>query len=285
MNCPACGYYNPQGQQACIHCALPLPLAAGDAVCAVHPEVKASGACSRCGTFGCGSCLTARGTDWLCANCLNRVGVLPWEERDTLGMWRAWWRTSVLMISSPGQALSSAQSDAPLGSSMLFALLSTIAGYLPTLASAALVFVPAALLGRSSTSAVPNAALMGLTGAAVLLFYAVMIFVMQLGSVMFVAALDHLGLMALGAQPKSYTVTVRAHALSMGPYLVGLLPFCSLYVFPLWSVVLRVIANMHLHKTTAGKATAAVLLPMVLLCGGVFALYVAVLALAVGFSR
>jgi len=259
-----------------------LPLAAGDALCAVHPEVKATGACSRCGTFGCGGCLTARGPDWLCATCLGRVGVLPWEERDTLGLWRAWWRTSVLMISSPGQALSSARAEAPLGSSMLFALLSTVVGYLPTLAAAALVMVPAALLGSSGTS---KAFTLGLTGGLVLLLYSVMIFVFQLVSVLFIAGLDHLGLMLLGAQPKSYAVTVRAHALSMGPYLLGLLPFCSLYVFPLWSVVLRVIANMYLHKTTAGKATAAVLLPMVLLCGGAFALYLAVFALAMSFAR
>lgn len=283
MNCPACGYYNPQGQLACIHCALPLPIAAGDAQCAAHPEVKATGACSRCGTFGCGNCLSARGRDWLCANCLARVGVLPWEERDTLGMWRAWWRTSVLMISSPG-VLSTAEPEASLGSSMLFALLSTIAGYVPTLACVGVVMVPSMLLGSLGASG-GKAALMGLTSIFVVLVYAVIIFVFQLGSVLFIAGLDHVGLLLVGAQPRSYTVTVRAHALSMGPFLVGILPICSIYVFPMWSVVLRVIANMHLHKTTAGKATAAVLLPMVLLCGGVFALYVAVVALAVGLSR
>jgi hypothetical protein len=99
------------------------------------------------------------------------------------------------------------------------------------------------------------------------------------------AGIDHLGLMLLGAKPKSYTVTVRANALSMGPYLVGLVPFCGFYVFFLWALVLRIIAIMYLHKTTAGRATAAVLLPVVLLCGGVFLLYAAVFALAAGFAR
>lgn len=287
MNCPACGYYNPQGQQSCFHCGLPLPIsAAGDAVCAVHPEVKATGACSRCGTFGCGSCLSARGNDWLCAQCLQRVGQLPWDERETLGLWRAWWRTSVLMISSPGVSLSTAQPDASLGSSMLFALLSTAAGYLPTFVTAALFMIPAMMFGADR----PNAGKLGGLGTAgivvgVLIFYAVVAFVTQMGGVLFLAALDHLALMVLGAQPKSYTVTLRAQALSMGPYLVGILPMCSWYVFPLWSVVLRIIANMYLHKTTAGKAAAAVLLPMFLLCGGFLALYFAVIALAVAGGR
>ena len=128
-------------------------------------------------------------------------------------------------------------------------------------------------------------ALASATGFIGVLFYAVVIFVCQLGLVLFLSGLDHLALMILGAQPRSFTVTVRANALAMGPYLVGLLPGCSWYVFPLWWMVLRIIANMYLHKTTAGKATAAVLLPLFLLCGGVFALYFAVIALAVSFGR
>ena len=119
----------------------------------------------------------------------------------------------------------------------------------------------------------------------VVVFYVVMILVFQLGGVLFVAGLEHVALMALGAQPRSYSVTVRASALSMGPYLLGLLPFCSLYVYPLWAVVLRIIALMSLHKTTAGKATAAVLLPIVLLCGGLVAFSAAVFALAANIGR
>lgn len=286
MNCPACGYYNPQGQQACFHCALVLPLPAGDAVCAVHPEVKATGACSRCGTFGCGACLSSRGNDWLCAGCLDRVSKLPWDERESLGLWRAWWRTSVLMISSPTQSLTTAEPDAPLGSSMLFALLSTAVGFGPTMVGYALMIVPMLIFGRAGRGVGDgNALLAAGTGVGVVLLYVVLLLGFQLGSVLFVAALEHLSLVLLGAKPKSYTVTVRAHALSMGPSLLGLLPFCSLYVFPIWSIVLRIIAHLHLHKTTAGKATAAVLIPFALLCGGVVAIYLAVFALAMNLSR
>ncbi len=284
MNCPACGYYNPPNQQRCSHCSLPLPIPAGDASCAVHPEVKATGACSRCGTFGCGTCLTARGSDWLCTLCLNRVSKLPWDERETLGLWRAWWRTSVMMISNPGLSLSTAEPDAPLGSSVLFALLSTCVGFGPTLVTYVLVLFPAMALSGQRFGATQLASGFGI-GLLVVLFYVGLLVAFQLGSLLFVAGLDHLGLMLLGAQPKSYSVTVRASALGMGPYLLGLIPFCSIYVFPLWSVVLRIIANMHLHKTTAGKATAAVLLPMLVFCGGVLALYLAVFALAMNFAH
>lgn len=263
-----------------------LPLPAGDALCAAHPEVKATGACSRCGTFGCGNCLSSRGDDWLCSQCLGRVSKLPWDERSSLGLWRAWWRTSVLMISSPTQSLTTAEPDAPLGSSVLFSLLSTAVGFGPTMLGYALIIVPMLIFGRANRGVGDgNWLLAAGTGVGVVLIYVVVLLAVQLGSVLFISGLDHLGLMLMGARPKSYTVTVRAHALSMGPYLLGLLPFCSLYVFPLWSVVLRIIANMHLHKTTAGKATAAVLIPFLLLCGGIVAIYLAVFALAMSVSR
>ena len=49
--------------------------------------------------------------------------------------------------------------------------------------------------------------------------------------------------------------------------------------------MLRIIALMHLHKTTPGKASAAVLLPVLLLCGGFIGLYVAVIALAMSIGH
>ncbi len=248
---------------------------------AVESEQKATGACSRCGTFGCGNCLSARGNDWLCADCLGRVGQLPWDERESLGMWRAWWRTSVLIISSPGQALSTAEPDAPLGSSLLFVLLSTVVGYGPSMFGYLVALVPMLLLSAKKGSPAEGLWVVPLGT----LVWAVFLLALQVGLSLFLSALDHLGLMLLGARPKSYSVTVRAYALSMGPYLLGLLPLCSLYVFPLWSVVLRIIANMSLHKTTAGKATAAVLLPIFLLCGGLVAFYAAVFALAANIGR
>lgn len=265
MHCPACGYYNPQGQETCFHCGLSLPRAAGtDAKCATHLDLAAVGACSRCGTFGCASCLTQRDQAWLCAACLSRLDTLPWDERERLGLWRAWWQTSVRMISSPTQTLSTVEADAPVGSSVLYALLSALVGFLPTVAIYALVLIPAFLFAPSKADAeVPLKVL----GPVLVVFYVVLLFATQVAGLFISAGLDHLALLVLGAKPRSFSVSLRAGALAMGPYLLGLMPFCSLYVYPLWALVLRVMALMHLHKTTAGLAAAAVFLPLVLLCG------------------
>jgi hypothetical protein len=250
---------------------------AGDALCALHPGVKAIGACTRCGTFGCAGCLSQHGDDWLCSGCQDRLTALPWDEREQLGLWRAWWRTSVLMISSPGQTLAHAPPDAPLGSSMLFIGLSTLVGFGPTFAIYLFGLGPLMVLMNIKARASDLNPILVVTGMAL---YMVVLLVLQVVGTLFFAALEHLSLMLVGAQPRGFGVSVRASALAMGPYLVGLFPLCSFYVFPLWSLVLRIFAHKALHQTTGGRATAAVLLPLVVLCGAFGMLYAAIIALA-----
>lgn len=283
MNCPACGYYNPPASVACAHCAAPLLASVGEALCAVHHGVQALGTCSRCGTFGCGVCLEQRDAGWQCTAC-RQLSSLPWDDRETLGVWRAWWRTSVRMISAPYQTLRSAQPDAPLGSSIFFAMLSAIVGLTPTMLFAAPYswFVNRAGAGDDLASAQLGRAIGSVLG--VLLAVAFML-AYHLGALFIFSALEHLALAAVGGQPKSFSVTVRAHALAMGCYLIGLFPLCSFYVYPVWAMVLRVFGMNVLHRTTPGRATAAVLLPVGLLCGGALALYAAVIALAMSFAR
>ncbi|MEW5737890.1 MAG: YIP1 family protein [Myxococcota bacterium] len=282
MYCQACGAYNPAGTSACLQCGALLAATVDPAgpKCRLHPETPAAGTCGRCGSFGCGVCLTQRGDQWLCSDCLGRVGTLPWDERESIGTWRAWWRTCVQLISSPTSTLESARSDGSFGGSVLFSLLSTLVGYGMTVGVLSLSVIPAMVLGAKRGEAGD------LTGVAIVLlgfvFYAVLILVVQMAILLVFAALDHVMLLMLGAQPKRYEVSVRANALAMAPALVGLVPLCGVYVWPLWAIVLRIIALMHLHKTTAGKAAAAVLIPTVLFCGLCGSLYFA--AFAAGLS-
>ncbi len=278
MNCPACGYYNPLGAQTCFHCSLALPVpAAGDARCARHAEVQATGACSRCGTFGCGQCLTSQGTDWLCPACVERSGVLPWDERETIGLWRAWWRTSLKLIAAPIQTLSTAQPEASLSSSALYVTLSSLFGFGATFLLYGVGFAVAIAFVPDKTDA----------GLFVGLYLGCVVFLLvsQVGGLFVVAGVDHLGLLLFGAGPRSYAVTARAYALSTAPYLVGLLPLCGFYVFPLWSLVLRVLANIHLHRTTPGRATLAVIAPTLIIFFVLAGLYVAFIALAASIGR
>ncbi len=269
MNCQACTAFNPDGVRICINCNALLPAsAAPDAPrCATHPDAVAAGPCGRCGTFACGKCLKPGGNQWLCEACFTRVSLLPWDERETLGTWRAWWRTCTRMISAPQATMQSAPAEGSLGSSLLYALLCSVVGYGPTFLVYALIFgVTAAATGDKSgafgDSGVPAVAMAG-----IFVGYAVVLTLGQAAAVFLTAALDHLGLVVLRANPKSYAVTVRANALALSPSLIGLLPLCSLYVFPLWSLVLRGVALSTLHQVPGWKAAVAILWP-VFICGG-----------------
>jgi hypothetical protein len=268
--CHWCAAQNADGALACARCHNPLGEGseASAARCPTHPEVPAATPCGRCGTFYCGQCLTARDRLWLCPKCLVLHGALPWDERQTLGLWRAWWRTSLQLISSPEAALgrADAEAEAPLSSSLLFVALSSLAGYATTLVAYGVFGVGVVAFGQDGEGAsglgswlvaAPFLVVGGLAAVAL----------MQVLSVLAAAGLDQLGLLVLGVRSRGYAVTLRANALSHAPYLLGLVPVCGLYVFPIWALVLRILAVRSLQRTTAGKAALAVLLPMLLLCG------------------
>ena len=111
--------------------------------------------------------------------------------------------------------------------------------------------------------------------AGIFVGYALLIYVMSLAAVLFFALLDHLLLQLFGGTSGGFEVSLRANALSLAPYVLGLVPVCGIYVFVLWSLVLRIIALSSLHKVSGGKAAAVVLAPLLLCCGGAFLVGVA----------
>lgn len=272
--CPACGVENDQTSATCSNCQASLQVA----FCQTHPHRAAVQACTRCGTFFCGDCLDP--TTRRCAACVERAGSLPWDERATLGLWVAWWRTSVAMISRPTQTLESASPEAPLVSSLVFALLSSVVGMVPTALAYGVMLLPVVLSGSPELKLPLSPALVPVIAVA----YALVLLGVQLAAFFVYASFDHLALKLFGAQPKSFEVTARAQALSMGPYLLGLIPMCGLYIFPIWALVLRILGVMHLHRVTAGKATAAVLVPLLLFCGLCGFSYLALMATAFAAS-
>jgi hypothetical protein len=297
VTCPSCKTPYAAGSIYCSVCGFPLerpvvmavpaPASTGGLpACAVHPGVMAVRPCPRCGTFACASCLvTMPAGDQLCVRCeaSGVAGLLPWDQREQLGTLRAFFSTSWKVISGPDVTFTSARQEGSLGSSMLFATLANIAGMLTTLVAYGFIFGGMFLFGGENGGLFKEwsgPAVAGMIVAGVL-GYLVLLVLMGLGSLLFFSALDHLALKLVGANPAAWTVTVRAYALSMGPYLVGLIPFCGFYVFPIWSLVVRVFAYKGLHRTSGGKAALGALLPIgafvLLIVGGYALLLVAVM--------
>jgi len=298
MPCPVCGYSNPAGAVKCAACgtqlvADPKPVArAGDAVCATHKETPALQPCFRCGTFYCGACLERSADGQMyCVTCRSR-STLAWDQRDQLGMMRAWWMTSKALMLEPTATLQSAPRDAPVGSSLLYAMICNLVGIMPTLLIYLVAFGGAMLFAAAEgQKSMGGPALgLGVVGAIVVfVFYVVLIIGMQIVSLFGLAGIEHLALHLMGEREiGGYTSTLRAHALGLAPFMLGLLPVCGATVMGLWSLVLHCITLMHLQRVSAGKAVAAVLAPVIILCGCGGLAYFFIIAAAVsaaGLSR
>ena len=208
----------------------------------MHLDRAALQPCDRCGNFSCGECLAPSGSQQLCAACRARWAELEWDRRQDLGLFRAWWLTTRRMIVSPIQTLDAIAPDGQILESTIYAGLSTLAGFVPTLfAYGAIIGLMLAIGPNAKDTTVGLAAGTGI-GAAAIFFYVLLLLAMSIGGMLLSAALE-LIVLRLGGKPQaSYSVSVRAHALSMAAYAIGVIPLCSIYVFPVWALVLRVFA-------------------------------------------
>ena len=246
------------------------------AVCAVHPDLAAVDTCSRCGNFACASCLVPRPSGGpVCSTCAEREPheLLPWDDRQNLGLFKAYWKTCWRLMMAPS-AFGRSPREGSVSSSMVFALLSAIVGISTTALAYAAIFAVAASFAAPGANGDFPLAWAGV-GLGVGMFVGMVAITWVLTFVM--ASLDHLVLKLVGAQPQEWAVSYRATCLSMAPYIIGVVPICGAYVFPIWAVVLKVFAYRAFHRTTGGKAAAGALgAPLVLgcCCGGGYVAFI-----------
>lgn len=251
------------------------------AACAIHPERVALQTCSRCGTFACEQCLSdSPSGETLCAACVAREGThpLPWDERQELGVVRAWFKTVIPIMLRPRVTFSMASRRAgDIGGSILFAAIANFVGYFTTFLLFAILMAFIPLNVENTQGAPPYRALMvGTYGA-----FIVLAPLFGLAATVLMAAIDHV-IMRIAGKPRPFEITLRAASLAQAPLALGLIPFCSLYIAPFWVLVAKVFAYKGLHRTTTGVAAAGALLApvaaTVLCCGGYMLLIVAMMA-------
>ncbi len=81
------------------------------------------------------------------------------------------------------------------------------------------------------------------------------------------AAIYHVCLMILGVARRSLVDTFRVVCYSVGPQLFQIVPLFGGLVAWVWQIVLTIIGMKVVHRTSYGRSTIAVLLPMLLCCG------------------
>lgn len=193
---------------------------------------------------------------------------IPWENRAELGFFSALFGTIALLVCNPKKAFSSPAKPGSMGSSLLFGIIMGTVGF----AFSMFYQFVLSLLASSDTSSTqaPAVAFTGVVMVAMLVLSPVFV-----ATGLFVASgITHLSLMILrGAnRPFENTFRVVCYASSLSS-MMQILPFCGSTIGGLWALVVQVVGVYRTNGIGPGRATAAVLLPLILcLCAVLLAI-------------
>lgn len=187
---------------------------------------------------------------------------LPWEHRETRGLFNAFADTLAMILSKPSTAFSVMRTEGGFGGPLLFAVIGGGIGAIV----AFILMLGASSFGMLSTRHDAMGAMLGMTvswagfiGRLVMVAIAPFIW----------AALVHVSLMFLGGAKKSYETTFRVVAFAQGATApLQLVPCCGGLVSLIWNIAANCIGIARAHEVDSGKATLAVLLPLIVCCGG-----------------
>ncbi|MEE8137818.1 MAG: YIP1 family protein [Thermoanaerobaculia bacterium] len=191
----------------------------------------------------------------------------PWEQRDRLGFFPALLENVKLFVTSPGEAFARTRRSGDYLSPFVFAILmgwvGAILGSIWSLLFGAWFLT--AFPGEMGDQLGPMLAIGGMGFFATLIlapiFVAIFLFIWS--------GILHLCLVvvsALGESESGFEGTFRVAGYSSVAQLAQVVPFAGGLITLVWSIFLLVVGLSDLHRTTQGRALAAVLIPVALCC-------------------
>jgi len=172
----------------------------------------------------------------------------PWEDRESYGLFKAYFQTAIKCLSTPPLFFSKLPISGGYGDPILFAVFSVAL-------SAPIGMLLISLLGAVPLSTGLFGMLMGfvcaLVGAAVVTPVAILIW----------SGIVHGALLLLQAADGGFQATLRVVSYSAVTQLFNALPYVG-NVASLYGIVLTIIGLRETHRTTTGRAVAAVLTPL-----------------------
>jgi len=188
---------------------------------------------------------------------------LPWDQRASKGIFNAFIETLQMVLTRPSEAFTLMQREGGLGEPLLYAVIGgSIGGIVSFLFS--LGFQSIGLFGARHNALAAMTG-MGIGAVAFVIFLPVLI---AMG--LFIgAAIVHVCLMIVGGAKQTFETTFRVVAFthgSTGP--LQMIPVCGGLIAGIWALVLNCIGLARAHETETGRAVLAVLLPLIVCCGG-----------------
>src|SRR6266545_1386925 len=187
---------------------------------------------------------------------------LPWDERQTKGLFNAFIETLQMVLSKPVAAFTAMKREGGLGEPLLYAIIGgTFGGVVAVTYNFAL---------RSFGSfGDRHGAMEHLFGGIGWIFLLVLTPLFVAIGMFVVSAILHVCLMIVNGAKQSFETTFRVVCFAEGsasPLLV--IPFCGGFIVGIWKIVLYCIGLTHAHETDTGRVVIAVLLPLIVCCGG-----------------
>jgi len=232
MFCPHCSKEVSEDQTFCQHCGLRIAEVAAAPVAGMHEKT-------------------------------------PWEDREQQGFFGGLFKTLKQVLFSPGDFFKKMPVTGGLTDPLLYGLILGMIGTLfsyfwqITLHGVMQNFMTPQMLAASEYSVLQGASL------ALLAVFTPFLIILWL---FILAGMLHLCLLMVQGARSGFEATFRVVAYSESPYLFLVLPFCGGLLAWIWSLVIIIIGFQHAHETTSGKAAFAVILPLLVCCGLVFAI-------------
>ena len=199
---------------------------------------------------------------------------LPWEHREQLGFFKAFFDTVSVLLMKPTEAFVMMKREGGMTDPLLFALIGGSAGTIAsTLFQIGLASIPGVGSGNNNVVA--------LFGWGMVIGFLVLTPLLMAAGMFIGSGILHLCLMLFGGANKPFETTFRVVCFSCGAaYLFSIIPFCGGYITPIYNIVLQCIGISRAHETTMGKAVLAVLLPLIVCCG----IFAVVMGMLIGTS-
>ena len=193
---------------------------------------------------------------------------LPWDRRQELGLFPAFFETLKLVLLNPTTAFSAMKTEGGLSEPLIYAVIGGSVGFIVNFLFSLLMSSFGFMGNRDAFAGILN---VGIGVVALVIFIPVLI---SLG--FFIgSAILHLCLTLVGGARRPFETTFRVVCFGAGsasPLMI--LPICGGLISSIWCIVVQCIGLAQAHQTTTGRALLAILLPIIVCCGGGFVLAV-----------
>jgi len=189
---------------------------------------------------------------------------LPWDRRQEKGFFSAFIETLQMVLTKPGDAFTAMKREGGFGEPLIYALIGGCAGGIVS-------FLFSMGLQSMGFFADRRNAFAAMAGMGIGSIFFIILLPVLITCGLFVGTLIvHVCLMIVGGAKQPLETTFRVLAFSQGSTgPLQMVPVCGGVIAGIWALVVNCIGLARAHETDTGRAVLAVLLPLIVCCGGI----------------